>query len=122
LVTREGRPAYSGEDRDDLVSTRSAYTGEHGSSERPRPRNLLTPEDAARLTTQLLPDVAAGHPEFFFRPAEQHLLAYMLVNAALKGEREASHLEAFLALEYLPMTDRFKADKAPEVQEHTAYL
>jgi len=83
---------------------------------------VVTPEDAARLTAQLLPDVGSRHPEFFFRPAEQHLLAYMLVNAALKGQREASHLEAFLALDYLPMIDRLKADKASELQEHAAYL
>lgn len=31
-------------------------------------------------------------------------------------------VQSFLALDYLTMNDRFKADKAPELQQHAAVL
>lgn len=65
--------------------------------------SLRTAEDAARLTARLLPDLDAQPRGFFFRTAEQHLLTFMLIGAALREEKQAAQVQAFLALEYRPM-------------------
>lgn len=83
---------------------------------------LTSVEDATRLTMQLLPDVPAEHHASFFRSAEQHLLAYALIDAVLRDARSVNHLPVFLALDSQAMTERFKAAQPTELLDHARYL
>ncbi|WP_407543005.1 hypothetical protein Q0M94_25370 (plasmid) [Deinococcus radiomollis] len=84
--------------------------------------SIESPQDAERLVQQYLPDLGRDDAGFFFRPAEQQLLAYALISMIQGDIRQVDRVQALLVQDVRSLSDRFKGPQSPELQAYADAL